>query len=97
LWIWISAPKEVPVCLNSAITGAPAVLRVGSKGRGASVPVIFVMTIPGVRVTCTVTASPGPSRAKPMISNPDATFETDAGANAVAESMTHLSVLVEPL
>ena len=73
--------------VRSACAATPAVLRIASRGSRPSSPAMSSIGDAALDETRTVTSSPGPSMAKPSASNPQPTFDTVAGANAVTDRM----------
>ena len=65
------------------MTGGPAVLAGASAGSADLEPVMLAIRTPGRVLSLAVTVSPAPSSANPIMSNPQETLDTDAGANAV--------------
>src|SRR6266849_2478419 len=95
-------PRRSPSFASSASAATPAVFFEAARGSRPPSPVISSIRTPeGARRA--VTSSPGVSKAKPRTSKPHATFDTVAGAKAVAEAISadtvhllaDLSVVVE--
>ena len=81
-------PRRSPSASRSACAATPAVFFAASRGRRPASPTMSSMIAPRTPLSANraVTSSPGESSANPSTSNPHATFDTVAGANAVTES-----------
>ena len=78
-------PRSPPIRSSSACAATPAVFFAASRGSRPSSPTMPSMHTPSAPGRA-VTSSPGASSAKPSTSNPHATLDTVAGANAVTGS-----------
>src|SRR6516225_696026 len=79
-----ATPSGRPMRCRSARAAIPAVLRLTSRGSRPPSLLMASMRTP-LPAGVTDTSSPGAPSANPRTSNPQATFETVAGANAVTD------------